>query len=37
MSDGCSDAAAIEIDHAIALAAGEDDALVEGVAAPCIQ
>src|SRR5207302_4310050 len=37
MSDGCSDAAAVEIDHASAVAAREDDALVEGVAAPRIQ
>ena len=37
MSDGCSDAAAVEVDHAFAVAAGEDDALVESVAAAGIQ
>ena len=33
MSDGRSDAPAVEVDDASALAAGEDDAPVEGVAA----
>jgi hypothetical protein len=37
MSDGRSDAAAVEVDHASAVAAREDDALVEGVAAPRIE
>ena len=37
MSDGCSDATAVEIDHAFALAAGEDDALVESVTASRIE
>ena len=37
MSGGCSDAAAIEVDDVSAPMAGEDDALVEGVAAPRIQ
>lgn len=36
MSDDGSDTAAVEIDGASALAAGEDDASVEGIAAPCI-
>ena len=37
MSGGRSDAAAIEVDDASTLKAGEDDALVEGVAAMGIQ
>jgi carbonic anhydrase len=37
VTDGRSDAATVEIDHASAVAAREDDALVEGVAAPRIQ
>ena len=37
MSDGRSDAAAVEVDHASAVAAREDDALVEGIAVPRIQ
>ena len=37
MSDGGSDAAAVEVDDASARATGEDDAPVEGVAAPCIE
>jgi hypothetical protein len=36
MSDGGSDTAAVEIDDVSALAAGEDDASVEGIAALCI-
>ena len=33
MSDGCSDAAAVEVNHASTLTAGEDDAPVEGIVA----
>ena len=37
MSDGRSDAAAVEVDDVSTPMAREDDALVESVAAPCIQ
>ena len=37
MSDGRSDAAAVEVDRAFTLTAGEDDATVKGIAALCIQ
>jgi len=37
MSEGGSDTAAVEIDDVSVLAAGEDDASVEGIAALCIE
>jgi len=37
MSNGRSDAAAVEVDRASTLTTGEDDATVKGIAALCIQ
>ena len=34
MGEGAASAAAVQVDHASVLAAGEDDTLIEGVAQP---